>query len=140
MAITQNPANVYVVGLGAAAITYFNGASSVVDTLNSFAVTAGSVEPFADQEKVPVNGDIKTYLTKNQGNRHNLTAYITYRSDAAKLATTMTPPAIGSRIDFDFYASGTDLNGIVTASKIDTLDGVAVLSVTIETVSGLTFT
>ncbi len=127
MSITQNPANVYVVGLGAATINYMGGGS-----VTAYSVTAGSVEPFADQEKVSVNGVIKTYLSKNPGTRYNFTAYIAH-------GTSLAAPAINSRIDFDFHAAATDLNGIVTASKIDILDGVTVLNVTMEVVSGLTF-
>jgi hypothetical protein len=128
MAITQNPASVYVVGLGSANINYMGGGS-----VTAYAVTAGSTEPFADQEKITVNGDIKTFLTKNQGTRYNLTCYIAS-------GTSLVPPVIGTRIDIDFHASGTDLNGILTAFKIDIADTVAVLNVTLETVSGLTFT
>ena len=134
MSITTNPANIYVIGLGSANITYANGASSA----SAYAVTAGSVEPFADQEKVTVNGVIKTYLSKNPGTRYNFTAYIVY--DGTPPNAGLVPPPINSRIDFDFHESGTDINGIVTSSKIDILDGVAVLNVTMEVVSGLTFT
>jgi len=132
MPVTTQAPDVYVLGLGAANITYANGAA----TTTAYAVTGGEVEPFADQEKISVNGSITAYMAKNHGTRYNFTAYIKYTSAPV---VALVPPAINSRIDFEFYEAATpDVKGIVTASKIAILDGVAVLTVTIEVASGVT--
>lgn len=137
MAITLNPAGVVIVGLGSANITYINGASvtSTAVTGTGVICTAGDVSPFADQTPVTANGSILSYMSKNPGTRYTLKCYLIGGASAIVAA----PPAINTRIDFDFHASGTDLKGIVKSSKVSISDDVAVLDVEMDVIAGMTF-
>ena len=137
MAITLNPAGVVCAGLGACNITYINGAAvtNTAVTGTGGIVIAGDIAPFADQTPITANGSIITYLSKNPGTRYNFKCYIIGGGTAILAA----PPAINTRIDFDWFTGSTDINGIVKSSKVSLADDVAVLDVEIDVVSGLTF-
>lgn len=137
MAVTINPAGVVIVGLGSANITYANGGALTTTAVTGTGVitTAADVSPFADQSAVTANGNILGYMSKNPGTRYNFKCYLI----GGATAILASPPAINTRIDFDFHASGTDLKGIVKSSKVSISDDVAVLDVEMDVVAGMTF-
>jgi hypothetical protein len=137
MAITLNPAGVVCAGLGVCNITYINGAAVTQTAVTGTGgiTIGGDISPFADQAPVTANGTIITYLSKNPGTRYNFKCYIIGGGTAILAA----PPAINTRIDFDWFTAGTDLNGIVKSSKVALSDDVAILDVEIDVVAGLTF-
>lgn len=131
MAVTQNPAAILKTGLGACNITYYSGGALNITT--GFISTKADVSDAAETEWVGANGTLLTCLTKNQRKTYTFECLV-------RDGSTITVADKGSRIDFDFYVAGTDLNGILQDVKFSIMDGVATVALTVDTVSGLTFT